>query len=71
MGGLATRARHDPKDYTRAANEGFLKKFLDEVDPGRVLDEAERNRRALAARTLHMQRLAWASAKARRDRAGR
>jgi len=71
MGGLATAARNDPKRYTARARTAFHERFLDEVDPERQLPEAERQRRALAARRLYMQRLAWASAKARRARAGK
>ena len=71
MGGLATAARHDPSGYTQPAHSAFLGRFLDEVDPQRVLPEAERERRAQAARKLHMQRLAWKSAEVRRRKAGR
>lgn len=65
LGGLATSSRHDGSEQTAAARQGFLRKFLDEVDPDRVLGEEERLRRAEAARRLHMARLAWLSAKSR------
>jgi hypothetical protein len=44
------------------------RRFLDEVDPDRVLPEAERRRRAESARKVYYQRLALASAKARARR---
>lgn len=65
LGGLATAARHDPRDVTLAAREAFLRSFLDKVDPERVLSAHERSRRAEAARREHMTRLAWLSARAR------
>jgi len=49
--------------------EAFEARFLDEVDPDRVLPEAERNRRAEHARKAHFQRLALKSARARARRA--
>ena len=66
MGGTATAARHDPKEYTQAAHEGWRNRFLNEVDPRGELPERERQRRADAARRLYMQKLAWKSAQARR-----
>lgn len=61
-------AHEDPKAQAAIAREGFLKRFLDEVDPDRVLPELERNRRANSALRAHMQRLALASSKARAKR---
>jgi hypothetical protein len=65
-------ARNDPREITAAAREGFLAKFLREVDaatPG--LLEAERLRRAEHLRAAHMRRLALASSKARARKAAR
>lgn len=58
----------DRKAATAGAREGFLARFLREVDPEGVLDPAERLRRAESARKAHMARLALASARARRLR---
>lgn len=58
-------------DRTRATSVGraaFMARFDDEVDPDRVLDAAERARRADCARRAYFMRLALASAKARRSR---
>jgi hypothetical protein len=43
-------------------------RFLDEVDPDRVLPEAERLRRAEHARSAYFSKLALKSAQARRRR---
>jgi hypothetical protein len=48
--------------------DGLEAKFLREVDPNNELPEAERLRRAEAARRAYYQRLALASAKARKAR---
>lgn len=56
----------DPIEGTRKAREAFDARFLDQVDPDRVLPEAERIRRAETARKLYFARLAHKSAKARR-----
>jgi hypothetical protein len=45
-----------------------MARFVDQVDPDRVLPEAERQRRAEAARRAHMAQLAFRSAKARAGR---
>lgn len=49
---------------------GLEAKFLREVDPDGTLPDAERRRRAECARRAYYQRLALASARARRERAG-
>lgn len=54
---------------TVAARAGYYRRFENEVDPDRVLDPAERAKRAENARQAHMLKLALASAKARRLRA--
>ena len=58
-------ARHDPRETTAKAREGFLAKFEVQVDPDRTLPEPERRRRAEAARRAHMLRLAFQSSRAR------
>jgi len=65
----AMHAQHDSRETSAPARAAFNARFLDEVDPDRVLPETERLRRAEHARKAHMTRLALASAKARR-RAG-
>ena len=54
---------------TASARAAFLSRFEAEVDPEGVLPEAERTRRAGAARKAYFSRLALKSAKARRQRA--
>src|SRR5688572_4309379 len=58
IGAFTTHSRHDPRETTRAAREAFARRFEDEVDPRRELDESERLRRAQAARRAHFSRLA-------------
>jgi hypothetical protein len=64
-------SRYDSKELTRAARDKFNQRFLDEVDPDRMLTEAERLRRAEHARKAYFTSLALKSAKARRRSAGR
>lgn len=64
----AMHSRNDGRAVTLKAREAFEKRFLDEVDPERKLPEAERLRRAEHARKAHFARLAFASAKARREK---
>ena len=59
-------AQRDPMEYTAAARSTFLARFEKQVDPDKVLPEAERQRRAKAARKLYFTRLALRSAKAKR-----
>lgn len=59
----------DRSAATQPARDGLAKKFLDEVDPDRVLPVDERAKRAASARTAHFQRLALKSAQSRRARA--
>jgi hypothetical protein len=54
----------------KAANEANWKRFENEVDPDRVLDPAERHRRADHARRAYMATLAFKAAKARRLKRG-
>jgi hypothetical protein len=65
LGGLATAAKHNPREYTQPARDALEKRFADEVDPSRILPEAERARRAEAAKRLFYTRLAYKSARAR------
>jgi hypothetical protein len=68
MGGYAVAAKYDTRETTRPARDAFMARFEREVDPDGLLPEAERQRRAEAAKRLHFQRLAWRSAKVRRAR---
>lgn len=61
-------ATPDRKARTAPAYAAFLKRFEDEVDPERILPEAERAIRAEHARKAHYLRLALKSANARRER---
>jgi hypothetical protein len=70
MGAYALHARYDPRQTTAAARDAFLRRFLDEVDPGRILPESERLRRAAAARKAYFTRLAYLSSRRRRRRKG-
>ena len=63
-------SRENPAEQGRRMRAGLEQKFLREVDPDGVLPDAERRRRAECARRAFYQRLALASAKARRERAG-
>lgn len=65
----AKHAQYDPKESTRNARAAFLQRFVDQVDPDRELPEAERIRRAEAAKKAYMIRLAVSSARARRRKA--
>jgi len=61
-------AHEDPTEQGKIMRAGLERRFLDEVDPERVLPEAERHRRAAKARQAFYQRLAMASVKARQAR---
>lgn len=67
----AMHARHDASRTTAAGRAAFLRRFEDEVDPDRVLPDAERARRAEHARKAHFTKLALRSAQIRRTRAAR
>ena len=66
IGAYRLHATHDPRDTTKAAHKSFLARFELEVDPDGVLPEAERRRRAEAARKAYFLLLALKSARARR-----
>ncbi len=68
LGAYEQHAKHDVRETTRAARAAHDKKFIDKVDPDRVLSAAERDRRVEAARKAHFTRLALRSAEARRAR---
>jgi len=68
IGAHSLHAQHDSREITAAARAKFLARFVDEVDPDRVLPEVERLRRAEHARSAYFTRLALQSAKARRKR---
>ncbi len=68
IGGFAQKAKHDPKQTTAAGRAAFLARFEHEVDPDRLLPEAERQRRADYAKKAYFARLAYLSAKARKGR---
>ena len=55
LGGLTTASRHSPTEITARARAAFLESFTPD-DPD--LSDAERERRAKAARRLHYVRLA-------------
>ena len=59
-------SRYDSRALTQPAREAMAKRFLDEVDPDRILSEAERLRRADHARRAYFTRLALKSAAARK-----
>lgn len=73
LGGLAKRAAHDPKAYTRPAIEGRWRSYVRQVlaaDPA-LTDEAEIQARARALQLAHMLRMSMlASEKARQKREG-
>jgi hypothetical protein len=65
LAALTRHAQSDAREATAPARAGLLKRFLDEVDPERVLPEDERARRAERARKVFYLRLAKKSAAAR------
>lgn len=68
LGAYSQHAQHDTKKTTEKARATWNEHFVDQVDPNRILDEAERDRRAKAARQAHYTRMALRSAQARRTR---
>jgi hypothetical protein len=69
IGAYRLHATHDPRETTKAARSAFLARFEAEVDPGRVLPEPERLRRAEYARKAYFAKLAAKSAETRRRKA--
>jgi hypothetical protein len=68
IGAHVLHSRHSSHEIAARAREGLAQKFLDDVDPDRVLPEAERLRRAEHARRAHLARAARLSAVARSAR---
>ncbi|HUQ63237.1 MAG TPA: hypothetical protein VM121_05770 [Acidimicrobiales bacterium] len=68
MAAYCLHAKRDPVETTRAARAAFMERFERQVDPERRLSEAERRRRADAARKAHFVKLALKSAEVRRRR---
>jgi len=70
---LAAYASHancaDPQERTARAREAFNQRFEDEVDPDRILDPADRARRAEHARRAYFTRLALKASRARQRKA--
>lgn len=67
----AMHRRNDAKKVTKAATAAGpqrLTYWRNKVDPERLLDDAERTRRAEHARSEHFARLAYRSARARAQR---
>ncbi len=67
IGAYALHARHDARATTAAARLAFSRRFLDLVDPGRLLSEEERTRRVEAARKAYFTRLAYLAARRRSE----
>ena len=69
MAAYSLHAKRDARQTTAPARAAFLDRFDRMVDPEGTLPEAERQRRAAAARKAYFTRLALLSAQARRARA--
>jgi hypothetical protein len=67
IGAYAMHAKHSLEATTAAGRAAANRRFYDQVDPDRSLPEAERDRRAQAARRAHMTALAFRSAQARKS----
>ncbi|MPZ51078.1 MAG: hypothetical protein GEU75_17565 [Dehalococcoidia bacterium] len=68
VGAFSLHARYDSRELTVNARRAFARRFEDQVDPERKLPEAERQRKAEAAKKAYMARLALKSAEARRNK---
>jgi hypothetical protein len=64
-------SKEDPREGTKPARAAYMRRFVDQVDPDRILAEPERERRAQAALKAHMARMALASSRARAKRAAK
>jgi len=62
----ALHAQYDSRELTRPGRDKFEQRFVDQVDPDRLLPEAERQRRVDHARKAYFTRLAMKSAQARK-----
>jgi hypothetical protein len=68
---LSRHARVNGEEATRAARyASHVERFENLVDPERVLEPSERQRRTVAARRAHFKTLALKSAQARRKTSG-
>lgn len=65
QGAHALHAKYDSRELTKPARAKFLGRFVDEVDPQRMLPEGERLRRAEHAKKSYFTALARKSANAR------
>lgn len=65
LGGYARAAKYDGLTVTQKARDTFRASFEDIVDPDRILPDAERKRRAIAARRAHYIALSLKSAMVR------
>ena len=63
---LTMHSKNDSKETSQPARDALARKFLDQVDPDKVLPQEERVRRAALAKKAHYQRMAYLSARARR-----
>ena len=61
-------SKYDSKAVTAAANAATWKRYLDQVDPERALEESERVRRANAAFRADQARKSYLALKARQAR---
>ena len=68
MAAYTLHAKRDARETTAAARAAFLDRFDRMVDPEGTLPEAERQRRAAAARKAYFTGLALRSAQARRSK---
>jgi hypothetical protein len=71
MGAYVVHSRYDSRQTTAPARAVSLNRFVDEVDPDRLLPEPERLRRAAAARKGYFTRLAYLASRRRRQRKSR
>ena len=69
MAAYSLHAKRNARETTAPARAAFLDRFHRMVDPEGTLPEAERQRRAAAARKAYFTGLALRSAQARRSRA--
>lgn len=70
LAAYSLHSKVDSRAHTQPARNAFLARFEREVDPESRLPEAERKRRAEAARHAYFTKLAYQSSRARRARHG-
>ena len=68
LGAHVLHAQRDSRAITQPARAAAFQRFIDQVDPERILPETERLRRAEHARRAHMTRIALKSVRARAGR---